>query len=142
MYWINAKYYLKKRNIHFTDSRWPNEYDQTMTPMNLNNWTWPKLKPANLNLPTNLNFTSGVLLTSVPDVFFLVQERSDGASEAGGPVQADRTNIFFGVKLMFVSVVNFGHIPTLRFVGVKIFWSKSVILNWSCEIDSLKIRET
>ena len=33
--------------------------------------------------PTNLNLTSGVLLTSVPDVFLLVEERSDGASEAG-----------------------------------------------------------
>ena len=28
-------------------------------------------------------------------MFFLVEERSDGASEAGGPVQADRTSIFF-----------------------------------------------
>ena len=34
-----------------------------MTTTKLNNWTWPKLKP------TNLNFKSGVLLISVPDVF-------------------------------------------------------------------------
>ena len=41
---------------------------------------------------------------------------------------------------MFFSVVNFGHVPTLRFVGVNIFWSKSnqnlVILIWSCELAS------
>ena len=38
---------------------------------------------------------------------------------------------------MFV-VVNFGHVPILMFVGVKIFWSNSnqnlVILIWSCEL--------
>ena len=54
--------------------------------------------------PTNLNFTSGVLLTSVPDVFFLVEEQSDGASVSlragvGGLVQADRVSIFFGGKV-------------------------------------------
>ena len=41
---------------------------------------------------------------------------------------------------MSVSVVNFGHILTLRFVGVKIFRSKynpnSVILNGSSELAS------
>ena len=41
---------------------------------------------------------------------------------------------------MFVSVINFGHFPMLRFVGVKIFQSKSkpnsVILNWSCKLAS------
>ena len=56
--------------------------------------------------------------------FFLVEEQSYQASEAGkvskasaslpawagGPVQAYRTSIFFGVKLMFVSVMNFGHV--------------------------------
>ena len=56
-------------NIHLTDSRWQNEYDQTWTKMNLNNWTWPKLKLTNLMKPTNPNLTSEVLLTSVPDVF-------------------------------------------------------------------------
>ena len=45
--------------------------------------------------PKNLNFTSGVLLTFVTDVFFLVEERS----EAGGPVQVDCTSIFFGGKV-------------------------------------------
>ena len=38
-----------------------------------------------------LNFLSGVLLTSLPDVFFLVEERRGGASKAGQvsqPVQA------------------------------------------------------
>ena len=41
--------------------------------------------------------------------------------------------LFFGVRLMFVGVMNFGHILTLRLVGVKILWSKFnpnlVILN-------------
>ena len=44
----------------------------------------------------------------------------------------------FGVKLMFVGVANFGHVPMLRLVGVKIFRSKSnqnlVILIRSCEL--------
>ena len=62
------------RVIHLTESRWPNEYDWTMTKTNLNNWTWLKLKPTNLMKLTNLNFTSKVLLTSV---------QSDGASQAG-----------------------------------------------------------
>ena len=59
--------------------------------------------------PTNINFTSS--LTSMPDVFFLlVEEQSDRASEAGqvsqpvgaeagGPVQADHTSIFWGGKV-------------------------------------------
>ena len=42
-----------------------------------------KLKPTNLMKLTNLNFTSRVLLTSVPDVFLLEEEQSDGASKAG-----------------------------------------------------------
>ena len=37
-------------NIHLIDSRWPNEYDRTMTTMIVNKWTWPKLKPTNLNV--------------------------------------------------------------------------------------------
>ena len=61
-------------------------------------------------------------------------------AEAGRPVQADRTSLLFWVKLMFVGVVNFGHLPTLRFVGVNIFQSKfnqnSVILIWSCVLAS------
>ena len=65
-----------------TEWRWPNEFDQIMTMMNLNNLTWPKLKPTNLLKPTNINFTSLVLLIYVPDVFF-VEEQSDGASKAG-----------------------------------------------------------
>ena len=40
---------------------------------------------------------------------------------AGGPVQAYRTSIFFGVKLMFVSVMNFGQIKKIMFVVVNIF---------------------
>ena len=55
-----------------------------------------------------------------------VQASASLRAGAGGAVQADRTSIFLGgVKLMFVGVVNFGHVPKLRFVGVKIFWSKS-----------------
>ena len=65
-----------------TEWRWPNEFDRTMTTKNLNNWTWPKLKLTNHLKPTNLNFTSGVLLISVPDVFF-VEEQSNRASKAG-----------------------------------------------------------
>ena len=68
----------------------------------------------------------------MPDVFCLVEEQSDGASKAGqvsqlvqagagGPVQADRISIFFGVKLMFVVVIFFGHVQLLRFVVVKNF---------------------
>ena len=70
--------------------------------------------------------------------FFIVEEQSDWASEAGQvsqPVQACRLGLgdlskptapanFFGVKLMFVGVVNFSHVPTLRFIGVKIFLVK------------------
>ena len=45
-------------------------------------------------------------------------------------------HIFFGVKLMFVGVGNFGQVKKIRFVGVKIFRSNSnqflVIFIWSC----------
>ena len=75
----------------------------------------------------------------MPDVFFLVEERSDGASKAGQvsqPVQACEPGLgdlskptapayFFGAKLMFVGVVNFGQVQKIRFVGMKIFWSCS-----------------
>ena len=48
---------------------------------------------------------------------------------------------FGGVKLMFDGVMNFGQVLTLRFVGVKIFWSKSnlnsVILIPSNELASI-----
>ena len=60
----------RQRVINMIEYRWLNEFDRIMT-TNLNNWTWPKLKAANLLKPTSLNFTSGVLLISVPDVFFL-----------------------------------------------------------------------
>ena len=30
------------RNNHLTYSRWPNEYDQSMTMTNINNWIWPE----------------------------------------------------------------------------------------------------
>ena len=77
----------------------------------------------------------------MPDVFFLVEERSDGASEAGQvsqPVRACKPGLgdlskltapayFFVVKVMFASVVNFGQIQKLRFVGVKIFRSCSTM---------------
>ena len=78
------------------------------------------MKPANLLKPTNLNFTSGVLLISMPDVFFLGEERSE-AGQVSQPVRADRTSIFFGVKLMSVGVVKFGQVKKIRFVGVIIF---------------------
>ena len=133
------------RNNHLTELTWPNEYDRTMTTTNLNNWIWPKLTPTNLLKPTNLNFTSGVLLISVPDVFFLVEERSE-AGQVSQPVRACEPGLgdlskptapayFFGVKLMFVGVVKFGQIQKIMFVVVIIFWSYSnrfsVILIWS-----------
>ena len=83
-------------------------------------------------------------------MFFLVEEQSE-AGWVSQPVQAcelglgDLSNLttpayFFGVKLMFFGVMNFGHVPTLRFVGVKIFRSKSnqnsLILIRSCELAS------
>ena len=77
---------VSERKNLLTELTWPNEYDRTMTTTNLNNWIWPKLTLTNLLKPTNLNFTSGVLLISVPDIFFLVEERSEAA---------DRTSIFF-----------------------------------------------
>ena len=60
----------------------------------------------------------------MPEVFFLEEERSDRASKAGQvsqPVQACKLGLgdlsklttpayYFGVKLMFVSVMNFGQI--------------------------------
>ena len=37
-----------------TEWRWLNEFDPIMTATNLNNWTWPKLKPTNLlKLPSH-----------------------------------------------------------------------------------------
>ena len=88
-------------------------------------------------IPTNLNFTSGVLLTSVPDVFFVEEQ-----SQVGQVSQLTALAYFWGVKLMFVGIMNFGHIPTLKFVGVKIFQSKSnpnlVVLNRSSELASFK----
>ena len=114
---------------------WTNQDDgKNMT----NNWTWPKLKPTNLNLPTNLNFTSGILLTSVPDVF-----SCRGAKWGWAGLPADCTSIFFWVKVNVCQCHKFCHIPTLKFVSVKIFRSKSnpnlVILNRSSELASFKI---
>ena len=43
----------------------------------------------------------------------------------GGPVQADGTSIFFGIKLMIVGVVKFSQVQKIRFIGVKIFRSYS-----------------
>ena len=121
------------RNNHLTELTWPNEYDWTMTTTNLNNWIWPKLTPTNLLKPTNLNFTSEVLLISVPDVFFLVEERSE-AGQVSQPVRAWESGLgdlskptapayFFG--RMFVGVMNFGQIQKIRFVVANIFWSHS-----------------
>ena len=59
-----------RRNTYMTESRWQNEYDRITTMTNINNWTWLKLKP------TNLNLTSEVFLISVPDVFFLLRSKA------------------------------------------------------------------
>ena len=98
---------------------------------------------------TNLNFTSRVLLTSMPDVFSCRGAKQGWArvpasaslrAWAGGPVQAYRTSIFLGVKLLFVSIMNFGQIQKVRFIIAKIFQSNSyqllVILIWSNELAS------
>ena len=67
---------------------------------------------------------------------------ANASQQAGavGPVRANRTSIFLGVKLMFVGVMNFGQIKKIRFVLVKIFWSNSnqfsVILIGSSELAS------
>ena len=69
--------------------------------------------------------------------FFLVEERSDRASEAwqvSQPVRACKTGLgdlskptapayYFGVKLMLVGAMNFDQIQKIKFVVVKIFWS-------------------
>ena len=112
------------RNIRLTDSRWPKEYDRTMTRTNLNNWTWPNLKPTNLTKLTNLNLTSRVLLISVPDVFFLVEVQSDAASKAGWPFQADRTNIFFGGKVNVCRCREFRSCSNIKVCRCKYFLAK------------------
>ena len=84
--------------------------------------------------PKNLNFTSRVLLTSVPDVLLLVEERSK-AGQVSQPVPACEPGLgdlskptppeyFLGVKLMFVGVMNFSQIQKIR-LGQKLtnFWS-------------------
>ena len=62
------------------------------------------------------------------------------ACEQGLGVQADRTSIFFGVKLMFVGVMNFGQVQEIRFVVMTFFWSYSnqfsVVLIRSSELAS------
>ena len=55
---------------------------------------------------------------------------------------AKHQHIFWGVKLIFVVVIFFGHVQLLRFVVVKIFRScsnlNSVIFILSCELASIK----
>ena len=45
----------------------------------------------------------------MPDIFFLVEERSNGAREAGRPVQADRTNIIlispYNISAYFIMLI-------------------------------------
>ena len=80
---------------------------------------------------------SWVLLTSAPDVFFLLKERSE-AGQVSQPVRAcelglgalsklTTTAYFWGVKIIFVGVRNFGQIQKIRFVFVNIFRSNSKI---------------
>ena len=100
-----------------TDWIWPNsrehEYDRKSNIFIKIAWQRPTFQRR----PTWFVISSGVLLTSLPDIFFLVEERSDGASEAwagvpasaslqagaGALSKADRANIFFG----FVNVSRF-----------------------------------
>ena len=51
---------------------------------------------------------------------------TDGASEAGDLSKPTATAYFFGIKLMFVGVMNFGEVQKIRFVGVKNFRSCSI----------------
>ena len=74
---------LGKRNNHLTDSTWRNEFDGTMTTTNLIFWIWPKLKPTNLMKPTNLNFTSGVLLTNLRAWCFFSCRRAKQRGQRG-----------------------------------------------------------
>ena len=73
----------------------------------------------------------------MPDVSFLIEEQSNGASKAWQvsqpqPVQACELGLgdlskltasayFWGVKLMLVCVMNFGQVKKIRFFVVKIF---------------------
>ena len=129
---------------HDNDEHYFLNLTKFMTTTNNTYWIWPKLKPTNLVKPTNLNSMSGVLLTSVPDVFFLVEEWSE-AGQVSQPVRACEPGLgdlskptapayFFGVKLMFVGVMNFGQIQKIRFVVVNIFWSYSNNKAHRCEI--------
>ena len=127
--------YISVRNTYMTKSNWQNDMTeswqkQTLTIEHDQNWN-----------PTNLNLTSRVLLTSVPDGFFLAEEWSDGPSKAGqvrayepglGDLSKPTAPAFFGgVKLMFVVVVFFGHVQLLRFFIVKNFRSCSNTNFWS-----------
>ena len=69
----------------------------------------------------------------MPDVFFLVEERSE-AGQVSQPVQACKPGLgdlskptapayFFGAELMLVGAMNFGRIQKIKFIVVKIFWS-------------------
>ena len=95
-------------------------------------WQWQTLYfefDRNWNL--NLNFHSQIASQGV----WLIRIYEASKAGARGPVQADGTSIYFGVKLMFVGAMNFGQIQKIRFIVVKIFWSYSnqflVILIWS-----------
>ena len=83
--------------------------------------------------PTNLKFTSGVLLTFMPDVFSCKGVKGGWGTCPSQPHQ----HIFFGGggKFNVCGAMNFGKIKKIRFVIVKIFPSYSnqflVILIWS-----------
>ena len=100
---------ILKRNTYMTKSRWQNEYDRIMTMMNINIWTWQmffscrRAKQGWAGVPASVSLWAG----------------------PGGTVQANRTSIFLGVKLMFVIIVFFSHVQSLRFVVVNNFWSCS-----------------
>ena len=86
----------------------------------------------------------------MPDAFFLVEEQRE-AGQVSHPVQACKLSFgdlskpikpayFFGVKLMFVIVIFFGHVQLLRFVVVRIFRSCSIlnlVIFWSCVLASI-----
>ena len=84
--------------------------------------------------------------------FFLVEERRE-AGQVSQPVRACKPGLedlskptapayFWGVKLMYVGVMNYSQVQKIRFIVVKIFWSNSnqflVISIRSSELASLK----
>ena len=91
---------------------WPNEFDRTMTKANLNNWTWPKLKPTTLLL----------------DIYMLPHAPTFVGVVNFGQTQKLR---FVGVKSFWsCSTTTFGHLHSVKLTSLK-FYLKVIIENKS-----------